>query len=288
MSTHTVPVEEYALASGLQGRRLLTRDGTRAELMLQGAHVLRWQPAGHRPVLWVSGKSWFEPGRPIRGGIPICFPWFGAHPSDSSQPAHGVVRQQPWKLVTAEPSAEGDLIDLCLECSEAPFEVEYRVRVGRELKCSLRVDLPLGSSAPASFEAALHTYLAVSDIHSVQLLGLETVPYLNKVPGQSDGAASGRPLEFTGETDRIYQESEHTVSVVDPGWRRVITVSKSGSRSTVVWNPWIDKSRRMPDFGDDEWTGMLCVETANTGSCRVTLQPGESHLMQAVIAVRHS
>jgi glucose-6-phosphate 1-epimerase len=288
MTSQCTAAEEFALSDEISGIRLRTRDGTLAEIVRQGAHMLRWQPAGHRPVLWVSNSSWFQAGKPIRGGIPLCFPWFGPHPSDSSQPAHGLVRLRPWQLKTAEASAHGDILDCSLECTEGPFQLEYHVRVGRELKCSLRVHLPKEATEEATCEAALHTYLAVSDIRRVQVLGLESVPFIDKVPGQADGNPAGKAIEFTGETDRIYQSSDHSVSVVDPGWRRVITISKSGSMSTVVWNPWIDKSRRMPDFGDDEWTGMLCVETAAVGSCRLSLSPGDSHTLQAIIAVRHS
>jgi glucose-6-phosphate 1-epimerase len=250
--------------------------------------MLRWQPAGHLPVLWVSGSSWFESGRPIRGGIPICFPWFGPHPTDPAQPTHGLVRLRPWELKSGECSSEGDTIELCLGCFEAPFELEYRVRIGRELKCSLKVHLPSSAGMAAECEAALHTYLAISDIRKVLVAGLESVPFLNRAPGESDGGAAGTPIEFRSETDRIYQNTDQTVSVVDPGWQRVLTVTKSGSLSTVVWNPWIDKSIRMPDFGNDEWQGMLCIETAAVGSCRLSLKPGESHTIQAVIAVRHS
>ncbi|MFM7038601.1 MAG: D-hexose-6-phosphate mutarotase [Planctomycetaceae bacterium] len=288
MSSTGATFEEFTLAGGLRGHRLQTRDGTQAELLLQGAHVLRWQPAGHRPVLWVSRSSWFESGRPIRGGIPICFPWFGPHPTDPAQPAHGLVRLRPWELNSRECSGEGDTIELCLVCVEGPFELEYRVRVGRELKCSLRVHLSVSAGSAAECEAALHTYLAVSDIRSVQVTGLESVPFLDRAPVQSDGVAAGKPIEFGSETDRIYQNTDHTVSVLDPGWQRVLTVSKSGSLSTVVWNPWIDKSLRMPDFGNEEWTGMLCIETAAVGDCRLLLEPGESRTIQAVIAVRHS
>ncbi|MFM7055721.1 MAG: D-hexose-6-phosphate mutarotase [Planctomycetota bacterium] len=288
MSTPADAVEEFNLGAGVAGLRLTTRDGTVAEIARHGAHMLRWQPAGHQPVLWVSNHSWFQPGRPIRGGIPICFPWFGAHPSDSSQPAHGTVRLQPWNLSGTESTSQGELVDVCLERAEGPFQLEYRVRIGRELKCSLRVHLPFEATQEATCEAALHTYLAVSDIRTVEVRGLESLPYLNKVPGQADGGPAGQPITFSGETDRIYQHSDHSVSIVDSGWRRMITISKSGSLSTVVWNPWIDKSRRMPDFGDDEWTGMLCVETAAVGSCRLSLRPGQSHTLQAVIAVRHT
>lgn len=288
MTSQYTATEEFTLSGDLSGLRLSTRDGTLAEIVRQGAHMLRWQPAGHRPVLWASNNSWFQSGKPIRGGIPICFPWFGPHPSDSSQPAHGLARLRPWKLKSTESSAHGDILDCRLECTEVPFQLEYHVRVGRELKCSLRVHLEKEAAEAATCEVALHTYLAVSDIRNVQVLGLESVPFINKVPGQADGNPAGQAIEFTGETDRIYQNSDHSVSVVDPGWRRVITISKSGSMSTVVWNPWIDKSRRMPDFGDDEWTGMLCVETAAVGSCRLSLSPGDSHTLQAIIAVRHS
>lgn len=288
MFTSCKAVEEYLLSGQLSAQRLTTRDGTLAEIVRQGAHMLRWQPAGHRPVLWLSNNSWFQADKPIRGGIPICFPWFGPHPSDSTQPAHGLVRLRPWQLKNADSSDHGDILDCRLECTAAPFQLEYHVRVGRELKCSLHVHLPKEATEAATCEAALHTYLSVSDIRRVQVHGLESVPFLNKVPGQSDGTPAGQPIEFTGETDRIYQNSDHSVSIVDPGWRRVITISKSGSMSTVVWNPWIDKSRRMPDFGDDEWTGMLCVETAAVGSCRLSLSPGDSHTLQAIIAVRHS
>lgn len=280
-------VQQFAFSNTQLGYRTALRDGTIAELLLQGAHVLHWQPAGHRPVLWLSHNSYREAGRPVRGGIPICFPWFGPHPSDNTQPAHGSARISPWQLVAVEPTEDNDEVELRLTCQLEPFAAEFRLRVGRELKCSLEIQLPPQLPRPATFEAALHTYLAVSDIRSVEVSGLETVPFLNKVPGQSHGAASGVPITFSGETDRVYQQTEHSVQVTDRGWQRAITISKSGSQSTVVWNPWIDKSQRMPDFGDHEWTQMLCVETANVGDCAVTLQPGQSHTMHALIAVRH-
>lgn len=263
------------------------RDGTTAAILVQGAHLLRWQPAGHRPVLWLSESTWKQSGQPIRGGIPLCFPWFGPHPTDNTLPAHGLVRLRPWTLLSATSASDGALVEFHFACQHAPFALEFRVRIGRELKCSLTVHLPADATAPASCEAALHTYLAVSDIHSIEVQGLESVPFLDRAPGGADGPATGTPIKFTGETDRIYQHTEHTVQVVDGGWNRTITISKAGSNSTIVWNPWIDKSRRMPDFGDNEWTGMLCVETANVGDCAMLLHPGQSHSLHALLAVRH-
>jgi glucose-6-phosphate 1-epimerase len=141
------------------------------------------------------------------------------------------------------------------------------------------------ATEPEKFEAALHTYLQVSDIRGVWITGLENSGYLNKVPQPEWCAASGQPIEFTAETDRVYQGTADTVVLHDPGLQRRIEISKQGSLSTVVWNPWIDKSRRMPDFGDDEWTGMVCIETACVGEHSVVLQPGQSHRMLALIRV---
>lgn len=280
-------VQPFMFSADQPGFRVDLPDNTSAAVLQQGAHVLSWQPAGHRPVLWLSNSTWRQSDKPIRGGIPVCFPWFGPHPTDNSQPAHGLARIRSWHLANAASVGNSDEIELHLTCQQAPFTVDFRVRIGRELKCTLAVHLPADATSPASFEAALHTYLAVSDIRSVQVLGLESVPFLNRAPGETDGKAANSPITFSAETDRIYQHTEHTVQVVDRGWNRVISISKAGSKSTVVWNPWIDKSHRMPDFGDNEWTGMLCVETANIGECAIQLQPGQSHTLHALLAVRH-
>ena len=280
-------VQPFLFSPDQPGFEANLRDATCAAVLLQGAHVLRWQPAGHRPVLWLSNSTWKQSDKPIRGGIPVCFPWFGPHPTDNTLPTHGLARICPWTLVSATSASDGDEIEFRFTCQQAPFTLEFRVRVGRELKCTLSVHLPPDATGPASCEAVLHTYLAVSDIRLVEVQGLESVPFLERAPGGTDGPPAGKPIKFTGETDRIYQHTEHTVQVVDIGWNRAITISKAGSDSTVVWNPWIDKSRRMPDFGDDEWTGMLCIETAAVGECALLLQPGQSHSLHALLAVRH-
>ena len=265
-------------------RALIQTPVAKGEIFLYGAHITAWQPAGYEPVLWMSKASAFELGRPIRGGVPICFPWFGAHPSDSAAPAHGKARITSWELVNAEQPLDGG-IALELETTVEPFRLRFRVEFSVALKMSLTVSLPAEYSALALFEEALHTYLTVGDIHQVWIEGLETAPYLDKAGGVCERSAAGTPIRFESETDRVYQNTTAPCVLHDPILKRTVTVSKTGSESTVVWNPWIDKAARMPDFGNDEWTGMLCIETANAGAHAVSLEPGQSHTMTAVIAV---
>lgn len=274
------------LDSGLNGlSRFQIRTATaQGQLFLHGAHLAAWQPAGHQPVLWLSGSSWFQPGRPIRGGVPICFPWFGPHPQDPALPAHGSARLQEWQLQQTQADDDGTL-RLVLQTVVGNFQLRYEICPGAELSLQLDCQLSPDATEPEKFEAALHTYLQVSDIRGVWITGLENSGYLNKVPQPEWCAASGQPIEFTAETDRVYQGTADTVVLHDPGLQRRIEISKQGSLSTVVWNPWIDKSRRMPDFGDDEWTGMVCIETACVGEHAVVLQPGQSHRMSALVRV---
>ncbi|MGW6130468.1 D-hexose-6-phosphate mutarotase [Cellulomonas sp. NPDC055163] len=265
-----------------------------AEVYLHGAHVTAWQPDGHAPVLWTSAASRFEGGAPIRGGVPICFPWFGPHPEVADAPAHGWARTTAWELRGATEDASGDVtLELALADSDATrasawphrFAATYRVTVGRTLHLELAVSNH--DDAPVTLTDALHTYLAVGDVHDVTVEGLEGASYADKAPapgGPAEARQGDEPVRFTAETDRVYA-STATVRVVDPGLGRTLTVTKDGSRSTVVWNPWIGKARAMPDFGDDEWLGMVCVEAANVGEARVNLEPGETHRLAQSLVV---
>jgi len=164
-----------------------------------------------------------------------------------------------------------------------PFAAEYRVAIGRQL--GLALDVRNTGPAACRFEAALHTYLAVSEIRGVAVTGLEATEYLDKVADFARKREGAAPIAFAGETDRVYLDTESASVVHDAAWARRITIAKSGSRSTVVWNPWIAKARAMPDFGDDEWPGMLCVETANVREAAVALEAGSHHVMTALIDV---
>lgn len=284
------------LAEGRGGlaRVLVETPHATAEVYLHGAHVTAWQPAGQAPVLWTSAASRFEAGAPIRGGVPICFPWFGAHPDARDAPAHGWARTTAWELLGAEEDASGDVtLELGLTDSAATrasawphrFAATYRVTVGATLRLELAVTNQ--EDAPVTLTDALHTYLAVGAVQDVRVEGLEGATYVDKVAapgGPADAHQGDGPVRFTAETDRVYA-SEGTVRVVDPGLGRTVTVAKDGSASTVVWNPWVAKAHAMPDFGDDEWPGMVCVEAANVGAAAVRLAPGETHRLAQSLAV---
>ena len=267
----------------------VTAPAAAARLYLQGAHVTHYQPRGGAPALFTSAVSHYAPGKPIRGGVPIVFPWFGPHPADASLPAHGWARTSLWQLQQAHRDDGGDVtIVLTLgvgELSLKPVDgwaLIYTVRVGRAL--SMELDVQNMGKTPQAFEAALHTYLSVTDVRQVRVEGLDGRDYLDKVDAQTRKAQSG-PIQITGETDRVYLDTPDAVTVHDPAAGRRLVIEKTGSATTVVWNPWVNKAKAMPDFGDDEWPKMLCVETANAAENAVTVGPQNSHSMRATVRV---
>jgi glucose-6-phosphate 1-epimerase len=265
-----------------------------AHVYLHGAHVAHYQPRGQRPVLFMSGSSHFAPGKAIRGGVPVIFPWFGANAKDPKAPAHGFARTHLWDLREVK-RREGDgavTVSLSLKPSPASralwpheFEATFEVTVGPALEMALHVRN--SGDAAFTFEEALHTYLAVNDVRNVTVEGLAGREYIDKVDGAKRKKQPPGPMRIEGETDRVYLNTPDTVTVNEaspgPGGRRRLSVSKQNSAATVVWNPWIAKAAAMADFGDYEWTGMICVETANVAEHAVTLAPGQTHVMRAVV-----
>lgn len=261
-----------------------------AELYLHGAHVTSWRPRGEDDVLWMSGASAYVPGTPLRGGIPICFPWFGASATDPSAPAHGFARRSAWELLGAD--EDGDDVTVRLGLGDSPatrdgvwphrFAATCTVTVGHRLTVTLEVTNL--DAAEVSFEEAFHTYLAVGDIGAVRVAGLDGATYLDRLAGAAPRTQHGA-IRFTDETDRIYVGTRATVTVEDAVRQRAVSVAKQGSATTVVWNPWVERSAAIPDLGDDDWTGMVCVETANVGADAVRLAPGATHLMSATLGV---
>ncbi|MGD1020056.1 MAG: D-hexose-6-phosphate mutarotase [Verrucomicrobiia bacterium] len=270
-------------------RLLVETPRAEAEIFLHGAHVTHFQPRGQKPVLFMSEKSLFEPGKPIRGGVPICFPWFGAREDGRPGPAHGFARLLAWELTGAEQTADGNIeINLRLASNagtrtewDGEFEADYRVTIGAALGLELRVRNT--GSQPMRIEEALHSYLAVSDVRKVSVEGLAGVTYADRVGLPRTETEGSTAIRITAETDRIYLNTQSTCVVDDRGWGRRVVVEKTGSNATVVWNPWIAKAKAMPDFGDEEWPSMLCLETCNVREQSVVLAPGQSHTMGAVI-----
>jgi D-hexose-6-phosphate mutarotase len=262
-----------------------------AEVVLEGAHVTRFQPAGQAPVLFVSDSSFFAPGKPIRGGVPVCFPWFAARAGHPESPAHGFARISRWEVESLTGSHDlGVTVVLRLVSDEQtralwPHDFVARLRVGVARQLTLALTVENTGAAPFRFEAALHNYFAIADIRHVAVTGLEGAAYIDKTDGFRRKELGREPLRVERETDSVFPGNDATCVIDDPGQQRRIVVEKSGSRTTVVWNPWIAKAAALPDFGDAEWPRMLAIETANTGEDAITLAPGASHTMSATIRV---
>ena len=276
---------------GLSSLRIASPLAT-ARIFVQGAHVCEWAPTGAEPVLFVSKQSHFASGKPIRGGVPVCFPWFAANNGNPALPAHGFVRAADWSVDSLEETPDGEIravfafsdSDFTRALWPHAFRIRYTVEVGRSLRMRLSVENT--DSEPFSFEAALHTYIRVADVRSVTVSGLEETEYIDKVDGGARKRQSDQPLRFHAETDRVFLDTPAACEVDDPGLNRRVSVSKTGSLTTVVWNPWVAKAAAMADFGDSEWPKMLCIETANAGENAVSSRPGETHEMTATISLQ--
>lgn len=256
-----------------------------ATVCLQGAHLTTFRPKTQpEPVVWVSEASRYLPGKSIRGGVPVCWPWFGAHASESSFPGHGFARTVPWDVVDSGSAQGATHITLRLQPAEAtraqwPHDtpVTLRISVSDVLDMELTTHNATAQALPLS--EALHTYFQIGDIAEVELHGLEGCAYLDKTEGFSRKRQQGA-VRFAAETDRVYVDTRSTCVIHDPQLQRRIRIDKQGSASTVVWTPWADKAAAMGDFTAQGWRNMLCVESANAADNALTLQPGETHALR--------
>jgi glucose-6-phosphate 1-epimerase len=277
-------------------RAHITSAACEAEVYLYGAHVTGWKPAGAaEDALFLSPRSKFEVGKAIRGGIPVIFPWFGArtveitgHRTVGSQ--HGFARTSEWTLAFAAQVGDDVRLVLTLEPSEVSraegfdaFRCALEITFGREL--IMRMIVGNEGDAPLVFEQALHTYYRVGDAEQVRVLGLRGAEFLDKTDNFARKAQHEDVLRFQSEGDRAYLNTPATVTIEDPVLARQIPVVKSGSLTTVTWNPWKTLSESMADLGADVWREFVCVETANAGENRVTLAPREASAMEMRVSV---
>jgi len=261
-----------------------------ANIALQGAHVATFQPRGEEPVLWLSPNAKFAPGKSLRGGVPICWPWFGPHKTDSKLPGHGFARTVPWELLETRANEDGStflrfgLIESDTTRSQWPHpsSAQLEVTVGRALRVEL-VTTNIGTT-PFELSEALHTYFQISDVGNMTIRGLEDCEYLDKVLNFKRSKQQGS-IVIESEVDRVYVNTGADCVIEDKGLKRAIRIAKQGSRSTVVWNPWKEKAEKMGDFGPALHRDMVCVESGNALENTLTLQPGETHRLVAVYSV---
>ncbi len=282
---------QFENAQGGLSALKVNADGNEAEIYLHGAHVTHFAPAGEKPILWLSKRSWFEAGKPIRGGVPVCFPWFGMNSDIPDSPAHGPVRLNEWDVESLVEDDEGKIaVTLIVRSDDATraiwpgdFELRHTITVGEKLTTTFQTTNT--GQADIVITEAMHYYFAVSDVRNIAVSGLDNVAYHDFVGDVRVKRQGEKPITFTGETDRVYVDTSSTCKIDDPGMARVIRIEKVGSDSTVVWNPWATKAARTADFDDNEWPGMVCVEVANARENAVTIGAGQSHSMQATISL---
>jgi D-hexose-6-phosphate mutarotase len=249
-----------------------------AAIYLNGAHVTHFKRKDEPPLLFLSQCSRFAEGHAIRGGIPVIFPWFGPREGLAQ---HGYARLKSWDLKEFAPAPDGSVsVRFRLpDCPEAsafpPYTADYVVTVNQSLTLQLIIT-NRSKDAEFTFENCLHTYFEVADVTAISIHGLKGASYLDKVASFLEKTETSDTLRIASEVDRTYQNTTGTVEIRDPRLGRRIRIEKQGSASTVVWNPWIAKSRQMPDFGDEEYERMICIESGNVGSDSVSLPPGGS------------
>lgn len=278
--------EEARLAVNEHGRQFLDVEhaAVRARIALQGGHIIHCAPTGQQPLLWMSPDDPCKPDTALRGGIPVCWPWFGG---ERDGPAHGIARTAHWRLRLAE--ADSRSVRLVLELpaedisSRLPDE-HWAVELELVLAASLKVNLITTNtgSKEQKLSQALHSYLPVNDIGNARIHGLEAAQYQDKLKDGAVFTQSGA-LQVGGEVDRVYFDTDAEVQLSD-GAGPPLLVQRGGSESVVIWNPWIDKSKRLSQFPVDGYRGMVCIEAANAGPDARVLQPGQCHVLSTTIS----
>jgi glucose-6-phosphate 1-epimerase len=264
-----------------------------ARIYLQGAHLTEWQPEGFEPAILLSHISEFAVGKPIRGGIPVVFPWFAGdmkrdrvdgHPG----PSHGFARLQEWTLASVKRVKDSVELSFTLGPTDMSrsmgydhFQLVLDFHLGRELKMQMTVTNT--GEAPLPFEEAFHTFFRVSDVHEATITGLETVKYIDKTDKMTVKPADDVPIAFTQRVDRVYDNTGGPYTIHDTAGRRRIVLEKSGSKSTIVWNPWA----AMPDLGEWDWHELVAMETGNVGENGIVLAPGAHATMGSRVKLEH-
>jgi dihydroxy-acid dehydratase len=297
---HADPLARFAIPGQLSFRvgtggltyADIDNHGGRATVCLQGAHVVSFRPKSQQvPVVWVSDAAKFAPGKSIRGGAPVCWPWFGAHASKASFPAHGFARTVAWDVIGSRKrnDAKTELTLQLVETEQTRAQWPHPTRLTLTLIVGDKLEMQLATAnlgdAPVQIGEALHTYLQISDVDNVKISGLEGSTYHDKVDNFAKKTQSGA-IALKGEVDRVYVNTPAECVIEDAGLKRRIRIAKTSSQSTIVWTPWTEKAEQMGDMGVGKsgagWREMVCVESANAMDNVVTVSPGETHTLSVV------
>ncbi|HPA17801.1 MAG TPA: D-hexose-6-phosphate mutarotase [Verrucomicrobiae bacterium] len=257
-----------------------------ARIALHGGHVMEWIPAGHQPMLYLSPRAVFSPGKAIRGGVPVCWPWFGAHRIDAGLPAHGFARGRFWEWGTVDEREDGVSVRMELRDDAGTRSIwphEFRLVMVADIGATLTITLVTHNTGdrPFALGAALHTYLRVGDIMRSHIDGLDGAEYLDTV-GPRESRRQGGPVTFGGEVDRIFRH-RNGCRLLDGAWGRQVSVNQQGAKDLVVWNPWVEKTGRLDDLPPDGFRHFVCLEAANADGDLPVLPPGAQHTLRTII-----
>jgi glucose-6-phosphate 1-epimerase len=276
-----------SVGNGGLPRVIVSTPRARGEMYLHGGHVTSWTPTDASDVFYCSPNTIWQDGVAIRGGVPVCFPWFGDNAGDPTAPPHGFVRAKAWSLQSIEQLGEDVAVSMFTESSDDtrkwwPFD--FRLVCCATFGAQLKLELIVTNTGavPFAFEEALHAYFAVGDVETATLRGLDSTRFIDKVDHHAEKTQLG-DLRLSSETDRIYLDTRHDIDVIDLALGRQLALRKENSSTTVVWNPWAEKSAAIRDLGPGQWRHFVCVETSNVGPCAVRLGPRETHTITAHI-----
>lgn len=284
LRNHSPHVQETISSEGLPLFALSGAFGS-ARFSPQGAHLLEYTPKGGLPLLFLSTRTHLAPGKAIRGGIPVIFPWFGPRTGHPESPMHGIVRTRLWNLeeirvpeqgpATVRFSFQSNAETLALWPHDFRLSLEFVL--GSTL--DIRWEVENTGTLPFNFEQALHPYFPIENIHLASVTGLQGALFIDKTDAYQRKTDTADAVVFSQETDRLYLHTTSDCFVSDPASGRELVVSKTGSSSSVVWNPWIAKAAALEDLGDDEWQNFVCVEQVNAAEDALTLPAGGSHIL---------
>ncbi|MGZ0018741.1 D-hexose-6-phosphate mutarotase [Nitrosomonas sp. wSCUT-2] len=253
----------------------------KAVISLHAGQVLSYQPAGEADdVLFLSEKAYYQDGKAIKGGAPVCWPWFGADPEGKGRPGHGFVRNRGWNVIATEALANGD-IKVTVGLDDTPetqaiwphaFSLRQEIVVGDTLNLSL-ITRNTGKEK-FNITQAFHTYFKVGDITRAKIAGLAGCDYLDKAGGGNTQKHQTGDVTIDAEVDRIYLNVGNTLTIDDTALSRRIQITSQGSKTAVVWNPWEKIAKDMADLEDDDYKRLLCVETTNAADDVREVAPG--------------
>ena len=268
----------------------LTTKKSESVVSVYGAHVLNFVPKNTKDLLWKTDQSFYEQGKPIRGGIPICWPWFGPHPTDSGKPMHGFARISMWEIVKTSVKENGS-VQLVLGLSDSdytkaiwPFSFEAQLSVTINESLTVELSIENTDTKEFSFTDALHSYLLVGDASQITIEGLEGASYHDGLENNKLKQQPEKILRINKEENRRYINTSSTCNLADPVLKRKIIVKKHNSNTTVVWNPWIETAKSFADLDDEGYKTMVCIETANAFNEVINLPPKEKFSVCTIIS----